>query len=94
MFSYVFIEEYFEDKNCIGFVRTGDALHNGCVTVISNHEAGTDQVHSIRMNVGKANGGAVFRSFLSSEERTEIDANGWGRFSCVSGTVQVWVKIE
>lgn len=28
--------DYFAQRNCIGFVREGDAVHSGCVVLLSN----------------------------------------------------------
>jgi hypothetical protein len=38
-FAYGHTVDYFEDRNCIGFVRMGDGDHPGCVVVISNKSA-------------------------------------------------------
>ena len=31
--------DYFEDANCLGWVRTGDDEHTGCVVVLSNKDS-------------------------------------------------------
>jgi len=35
-FAYGPMVDYFEHRNCIGFVRMGDSNHAGCAVVISN----------------------------------------------------------
>ncbi|KAF8896358.1 glycoside hydrolase family 13 protein [Infundibulicybe gibba] len=37
-FAYGTIQDYQVDKNCIGFVRTGDSEHDGCAVLLSNKE--------------------------------------------------------
>ncbi|KAF5359370.1 hypothetical protein D9756_003471 [Leucocoprinus leucothites] len=37
-FAYGPLEEYFHDRNCIGFVRKGDTKHPGCAVILSNKE--------------------------------------------------------
>jgi hypothetical protein len=37
-FAYGPCHDYFEDPNCIGFVRMGDLLHPGCAVLLSNKE--------------------------------------------------------
>jgi alpha-amylase len=37
-FAYGPLQDYFYEKNCIGFVRQGDTQHSGCAVVISNRE--------------------------------------------------------
>jgi len=40
------------------------------------------------------NAGKIFRSHMTQHGRVEIDAAGWGTFSCFANTVQVWTKLE
>ncbi|KAL9714039.1 hypothetical protein Ac2012v2_002346 [Leucoagaricus gongylophorus] len=95
-FAYGSLEEYLFDKNCIGFVRNGDAKHPGCVVILSNREEGESGafVHNLRMNVGKANAGAIFRSFMTQHGEVKVDHKGWGTFTCFANHVQVWVRKE
>jgi len=39
-FAYGPTTDYFAEKNCIGFVRQGDATHQGCAVILSNKESG------------------------------------------------------
>ncbi|KXN84750.1 Glucan 1,4-alpha-maltohexaosidase [Leucoagaricus sp. SymC.cos] len=92
-FAYGALDEYFYDRNCIGFVRKGDAQHPGCVVVLSNKEEDSGVfIHNLRMNVGKTNAGAIYRSFMTQHGQVEIDANGWGRFTCFASHVQIWIR--
>ena len=38
LFAYGQTEDYFADKNCIGFVRMGDGTHSGCAVLMSNRD--------------------------------------------------------
>ncbi|KAF9267758.1 glycoside hydrolase family 13 protein, partial [Marasmius fiardii PR-910] len=88
-FAYGSIKDYLKDRNCIGFVREGDAKHSGCVVVISNSERTR---YDMRMNVGRNNKGRTFKSFLTApDNEVKTDGNGWGVFHCVPGSVQVWI---
>ena len=40
------------------------------------------------------NAGKTFRSHMTQHGRVEIDAAGWGTFSCFANNVQVWTKLE
>ncbi|KAF9066613.1 glycoside hydrolase family 13 protein [Rhodocollybia butyracea] len=92
LFAYGAFQDYYSsDKNCIGFVRMGDATHSGCAVVLSNREG--DYVHSLRMKVGKAHAGTTFQSYLTADGRVEIDSQGWAEFTCFAGSAQVWVKL-
>lgn len=95
MFAYGNTEDYSSDRNCIGFIRRGTATHPGCAVILSNKQEGSkSHVHELRMNVGKENGGSTYRSYMTQHGRVEIDAEGWGTFSCFANCVQVWVKLE
>lgn len=39
-FAYGATTDYLAEKNCIGFVRQGDATHQGCAVILSNKENG------------------------------------------------------
>ncbi|KAJ8072487.1 hypothetical protein PM082_016046 [Marasmius tenuissimus] len=91
-FAYGTIKEYPAHRNCIGFIRTGDAIHSGgCAVVLSNKEGASCE---IRMNVGRENGNRIFKSFLGQlESQVKLDNDGWGSFLCVPGSAQVWVPL-
>ncbi|KAI0956156.1 hypothetical protein AcV7_006632 [Taiwanofungus camphoratus] len=94
-FAYGMRTDYFQDRNCIGFVRLGSSSHGGCAVVISNATYRNEMkgpMHTIRMNVGENNGGLSFHAFMEPSEQIDISADGWGHFTCLPGRVQVWVK--
>ncbi|KAJ3714259.1 glycoside hydrolase family 13 protein [Lentinula raphanica] len=98
LYAYGGTQDYLSSKNCIGFVRLGDSRHSGCAVILSNREdsfdtSNSDFVHSIRMNVGRSHAGSTFQSYLTTDGRVEIDAEGWGEFTCFAGSAQVWVKL-
>lgn len=93
-FAYGQTRDYFVQRNCIGFVRTGNATHVGCAVLISNEEESESFTQCIRMNVGIKYAGTVFRSFMQQGGRVHIDREGWGIFSCFANHVQVWVPVE
>ncbi|KAH9481377.1 Alpha-amylase [Psilocybe cubensis] len=94
-FAYGPTEDYLVEKNCIGFVRKGDENHHGCAVILSNKEDGADSfVHELRMNVGLRYAGKMFKSQMTQHGRVEIDAQGWGTFSCFANNVQVWSPLE
>ncbi|KDQ59237.1 glycoside hydrolase family 13 protein [Jaapia argillacea MUCL 33604] len=94
-FAYGPMEDYFATANCIGFVRSGDDLHPGCVVLVSNDdERPKNSFQEVRMNVGITNAGCIFRTYLDPPLRTQVSSDGWGTFSCPANGLQVWVKID
>ncbi|KAJ7364056.1 glycoside hydrolase family 13 protein [Mycena albidolilacea] len=92
-FAYGPCHDYFHDPKCIGFVRMGDSIHPGCAVLLSNKEDATGTfTHTVRMFLGREHTGTVFRSFMSPHGRVNIDADGWGEFSCPANRVEVWVR--
>lgn len=89
-FAYGEQEDYFNDYNKIGFVRRGDYEHpdSGLAVVMTDKFGGT-----IRMNVGKQFANTVFYDCLGYiDKKVYIDENGFGDFSCLDGSVSVWIK--
>ncbi|KAJ2917423.1 hypothetical protein MD484_g2971, partial [Candolleomyces efflorescens] len=91
-YAYGEQQDYFTERNCIGFVRKGDRGHPGCVVLVSNKSGPSEFKHEIRMNVGLANARATYRSLMTQGGTMTTDAQGWGSFHCFANTVQVWVK--
>ncbi|KZT73680.1 glycoside hydrolase family 13 protein [Daedalea quercina L-15889] len=86
--------DYPHSRNCIGFVRAGDAQHGGCAVLISNadpHQGAQGAAHKVRMNVGMDIGSTSFTSLFGAGS-VDVSAEGWGTFTCPPGQVQVWVK--
>ncbi|TFK40368.1 glycoside hydrolase family 13 protein [Crucibulum laeve] len=95
MFAYGATEDYFHDRNCIGFVRRGDENHPGCAVILSNKDEGSGTfLHNLRMNVGIAHARTQYRSFMTQHGIVDIDKDGWGTFSCFANYVQVWVPVK
>ncbi|PCH42422.1 glycoside hydrolase family 13 protein [Wolfiporia cocos MD-104 SS10] len=87
--------DYFQSRNCIGFVRMGDKSHPGCAVVVSNAEPGNVQrssTHKVRMNVGPGHNGSSFHSYMGSSGHVGISSDGWGEFTCLPGHVDVWIQ--
>ena len=84
--------DYFDDPNCIAWVRSGqqDMPGSGCVVVLSNAGGGSKQIH-----VGLPLKGVQFHDMLGNVPDTvRIDDHGNGAFTCQPGSVSVWVKAE
>ena len=80
-------KDYFEDANCIGWIREGDGEHQGCAVVLSNKDA-----YEKTLEMGKKYSGKQFYDFMGwFSEKVTIDENGWGNFPVPAGNVSVWV---
>lgn len=87
IYAYGEQRDYFEDANCLGWVREGDEEHSGCAVVLSNKES-----YSKPMEMGIRYEGQEFYDYLGwFEEKVIIDENGWGDFPVPAGNVSVWV---
>lgn len=82
-------DDYFEEPNCIGWVRRGTwDKPDGCAVVMSN--AGPGQR---KMLVGNEHAGETWVDLLGWEEsETKIDDEGWGIFNCPGVSVAIWVN--
>ncbi|WP_262149186.1 alpha-amylase [Chryseobacterium foetidum] len=79
--------DYFEDANCLGWVREGNDEHDGCAVVLSNKDA-----YEKPMEMGERYIGKTFYDVLGrSEDKIVIDENGWGNFPVPAGNVSVWL---
>lgn len=89
LYAYGDQEDYWDDPNCIGFVRRGTwDKPAGLACVMSNKGPG-----QIKMAVGKEHTGEKWTDVLGWEENeVEIDAKGFGLFQCPGTSVAVWVK--
>ena len=79
--------DYFDHANAIGWTRLGNDDHPQAMAVLmSNGEAGWKW-----MEVGKPN--ATFVDITEHvEQPVQTNADGWGQFSCLGGSVSVWVE--
>ena len=89
-FAYGEQKDYFEDANCLGWIREGDDEHSGCAVVLSNKDQ-----YEKPMEVGEKYIGKTFYDFLGRfEDKVTIDENGWGNFLVPAGNVSVWIAEE
>lgn len=89
-FAYGEQYDYFNDRNVIGFTRTGDVDHanSGLAVVMSDAKGGC-----IQMNVGKKLANTVFYDCTGNlSETIYVDSEGNGIFYCKDGSVSVWIK--
>ena len=91
LYAYGDQNDYWDNPNCIGFVRRGTAEHHaGLACVMSN--AGPGQ---IRMAVGDLHRGQVWTDVLGWEKgEVVIDDEGYGVFMCSGVSVSIWVRRE
>lgn len=78
--------DYFDHANCVAWTRLGDDAHPGGVAVVmSNGEAGNKH-----MEIGQKN-----RTYQDAtghiEQAITTDDAGWAEFTCLAGSVSVWV---
>ncbi len=80
--------DYFDDPNCIAFVRSGTAEKPGCVVVLSNHEQGAKQII-----LGDNFANSQWQDITGNQD-SAVNCNdeGAGEFTCNAGSVSVWVK--
>jgi alpha-amylase len=89
LYAYGDQEDYFNEANCVGWVRRGTADHpSGLACVMSNTAPG-----QIKMAVGEMHAGEKWTDVLGNEKReVEIGGDGFGMFPCATTSVSVWVK--
>ncbi|MEG2336044.1 alpha-amylase domain-containing protein, partial [Chryseobacterium sp.] len=85
--AYGLQRDYFEDANCLGWVREGDEEHQGCAVVLSNKDS-----YEKPMEMGEKYIGKIFYDALGrSQEKVQIREDGWGDFPVPAGNVSVWI---
>ena len=90
--AYGVQHDYFDDPDCIGWTREGDADHkdSGLAVVISDGKGGTK-----RMYIGQQYAGAHFSDVMGNAKyNIKIDDDGCGNFYVNRGAVSVWVRKE
>lgn len=89
LYAYGEQNDYFDEANCIGWIRRGTWDHvDGCAVVISNAEPGQR-----RMFAGELHAGEVWTDVLGwSQGEVTIEADGWGTFDCPGVSVSIWVN--
>lgn len=84
--------DYFDDPNCIGWTREGDADHkdSGLAVVISDGTGGTKHMY-----IGKHFAGCHFADAMGNAKyNIKIDEDGYGDFYVNRADVAVWVRRE
>lgn len=83
--------DYFDDANCLAWVRRGDGFNKGCAVTLSNKDA-----YEKPMEMGEAYKGQTFYDLLGRfpDQKVVIDENGWGNFPVPAGNVSVWIPEE
>lgn len=82
--------DYFDDKNCIAFVRSGTEEDPGCVVVLSN---GAENEKTIQLGEDLAN--KEFADFLGNHSAIiTTDDCGEAAFPVNGGSVSLWVQKE
>jgi alpha-amylase len=89
LYAYGEQDDYFNDANCVGFVRRGTSDHpTGLACVMSNTGPG-----QIKMAVGDMHVSERWTDVLGNEDReVEIGADGYALFPCAGSSVSVWVN--
>lgn len=89
LYAYGDQEDYWDNPNCIGFVRRGNEEHpSGLACVMSNAENS-----EIKMAVGKEHSGETWTDVLGwQQDEVKIDDDGYGLFPCPGTSVAIWVK--
>jgi len=79
---------YFNQKNCIAFVRKGNTENEGCIVILSNDDENKQEI-----NLGAQHGNSVYIDFLGNRnDRIKTDENGKALFCVNHKSVSVWVK--
>lgn len=89
LYAYGEQNDYFDNANCIGFVRRGTHDRpSGLACIMSNTGPG-----QIKMHVGPEHKGEVWTDVLGWEQgEVTIDEEGNGEFKCPGTSVAIWVK--
>ncbi|MBI3309979.1 MAG: alpha-amylase, partial [Serratia liquefaciens] len=82
--------DYFDDKNCVAFTRSGTADAPGCVVVLTN---GAESGKAV--SLGDALAHKSWRDLLGNrQDEVTTDEQGKATFPVNGGSVSVWVPAE
>lgn len=89
LYAYGEQNDYFDDPNCIGWVRRGTWDRKaGCAVVMSNADDGQR-----RMFVGEMHAGQVWTDVLGWEQNeATIGDDGFGEFNCPAVSMAIYVR--
>ncbi|KOC12109.1 alpha-amylase [Aspergillus flavus AF70] len=89
LYAYGEQQDYFDQANCIGFVRYGNARHPSGMACIMSNGAAAEK----RMYVGPKHANEQWTDIMQSHESVvTIDASGYGVFPVNGMSVSVWVN--
>ncbi|MDQ0593867.1 alpha-amylase [Chryseobacterium ginsenosidimutans] len=87
-FAYGEQINYFDDPNCIAWIRKGTEENSGCVVIISNSDEGCKEI-----DLGKENAHSKYIDFLEQrKDEIQTDENGIATFPVNPKSVSVWIK--
>lgn len=88
-FAYGQQDDYFNNRNCVGWVRHGNAEHPvKSAIVISNAGMAT-----LRMFVGLEQSGKTYADYLgNSTNKIVIDQEGFGNFEVGNVSISIWIE--
>ncbi|KAF5861210.1 hypothetical protein ETB97_000523 [Aspergillus alliaceus] len=88
LYAYGEQEDYFDQANCIGFIRYGNAHHPGLACIMSNSND-----NQKRMYVGPNHAHEEWTDVMQNHASTvTIDDSGYGVFPVTGMSVSVWVN--
>ncbi|KAJ8293289.1 Glucan 1,4-alpha-maltohexaosidase [Rhodotorula toruloides] len=83
--------DYWDHANCLGWIREGDADHDGCAVVICNGTGEGEKRMQVQGN--NEHKGEKWIDVLGwTQGEVEIEEDGWATFKCPSKSVAVWVR--
>ncbi|KAK4702483.1 alpha-amylase, partial [Phenoliferia sp. Uapishka_3] len=89
IYTYGPTRDYWDHPNCAGWVREGDAEHEGCAVVICNGSGEGEK----RMQLADGHAGEVWTDLLGwSQGEVTIGDDGWADFKCPAHSVSVWAQ--
>lgn len=81
-------EEYFTEKNCIGWLRYSEDSDTSMAVILSNGAAS-----HIRMFVGKSAAGETYADYLGNlEDKIVVDDEGWADFPVAERSLSCWLR--
>ncbi|BGP33020.1 hypothetical protein JCM10296v2_004809 [Rhodotorula toruloides] len=90
-FAYGPTRDYWDHANCLGWIREGDADHDGCAVVICNGTGEGEKRMQVQGN--NEHKGEKWIDVLGwTQGEVEIEEDGWATFKCPSKSVAVWVR--
>jgi len=96
LYAYGEQDDYFDEPNCIGWVRRGTWDRKDGLACILSNTAPSEK----KMLVGKEHAGEVWTDVMGwvdgdgDKGSVEIDEGGYGLFPCAGISVSVWVNRE